>query len=170
MKKTIIVILLGILFSGIAKADLTQFGFTNDYLTAVSSTDGLGNFTYSFTQGTNSLPYEFYTQDIVLQMDSSVISDITSPSGWSAQLNEGVVNFSWTNTSPIDALSEVPIVFEIQTSFSESTLNPEGIATFSSPVGYTKFDYIQPIPEPSTISFLAISSFGIYLFRKRIRR
>ena len=166
-KKILYVVILTLIIQTSSFSNIsTEF---ENYLVHVDSfSDENGSFTYSLSEGTNP-SYQINPYDFHIQVDTSIIENISSPLGWDVQVGADTISWSWTNSSPHEALNSSPIDFSIQCLVSDSLNNSEGITTFGypGPGGYSKFEYLQPVPEPSTIVLTTLMGASLWLIRRR---
>lgn len=135
-------------------------GSSYDYTITLDNTSGsvsIGSFWYSWTPTT---PPFFYLP--------AVPNNASAPAGWNAVVDGNSIQYSSTG-APLAPLQSIQ--FHYNASFSPSQLT--GITGYS--YVYTgaiegdpgAFVNIQTVPEPASLSLLAVSGLGLALLRRR---
>ena len=133
-------------------------------MTVASYTDGNGLFSYTFSGGTNDT-YRFQSPEIYIQASFVVSTD--SPIGWETTIESDSIVWKWTGTVPL-IVNNIPFTLSVYCSQTGSIVNENGIIAgeiyYEVPpssvppaelVGYNKFSYLQPIPEPNSVMLVA---------------
>ena len=143
------------------------------FLDVQSSSDGSGNFTYTFWGSTDNPDFSFYFTpgSGTISIQAYGVLGIQGPPNWQGSVrSDGLVTWQYTGPGGVWIHND-PITFTLQSSiptatlYDGETLYPHGIAAgpfceFGNPNnggwGTETFSYIGPeVPEPSVTAILA---------------
>lgn len=177
--KKMVSLLVALMTAGVVCAELLPPLVTENGVVSIAShTDERGYFHYTFDGGTNSFAC---FDGASFELKVGVVDHFSVPEGWDT---------SWEGDSLLVSMPEGALLNERHSisflSYSSQVFELEGIifgnvwAAENSPVtgggvvsqnivGYSKFDYLSPIPEPSTSAFLMVAGVGLAVWRRKRR-
>lgn len=145
------------------------------FVDAQSTSDGNGNFTYTFWGSSSNPDFSFYlTPDSgTIAIQAYGVIGVQTPPGWQASVDDGgLVTLQYSDPQGV-WIRDAPIVFSLSSSIRTTTLY-DGLGVVSGPFcqngnpdnggwGTQTFSYLGPImvPEPEPIAFGVM---GIIIF------
>lgn len=130
-----------------------------------SSADGNGLFTYTFSPGDANFVMGMYSNNGNIYMPSHGVVSVTSPTGWTATVDNDVVIWSALSTTPV-YLGSPSLVFSIQSSSTQPVLydTPLGPDPYSRGAVVGGVHFLNPIDQQSdgegSVGFLTFSFIG----------
>ncbi|MDF7823098.1 PEP-CTERM sorting domain-containing protein [Pontiellaceae bacterium B12227] len=179
MKPIMLVCLFALLHT--TRADVSYIhNDTNSLILVDSFTDENGFYEYTLL----STSTNFVFSDCTFDLNVGEVESISLSSGWNHSQQAGQLRieggFSPEETSlTLSFQSASTNVHFLETILSGEVLDIYGIAstpgiggsvTSANIVGYTKFNYLSPIPEPSTAILFLGSGAGLLLWKRRKQR
>lgn len=146
-------------------------------LSVVSSNNGTGLFTWTFTKGDESTVWRLDGTFGSIGIQSYGVQQAFTPAGW-AVTNDGSDFLQWTYTNGTWYMEDTPVAFSIQSVFTNSTLYTNDLGNFfpngalagticqsnHTPIapGFDQFVITGPQPRPN-FSSLTLSNSLLYL-------
>jgi hypothetical protein len=149
---------------------------SHNYLADVqSSSDGSGNFTYTFEGSSINPDFSFYftSGSGTISFQSYGVLDVQTPVGWHASVSDtGLITLQYTGSGGA-WIYDVPLTFNLHSTISAMTLYdgsalyPRGMISgpyceYGNPgnggLGSQEFNFlgpVQPVPEPPSTACLA---------------
>jgi len=98
-------------------------------LTVVSSNNGTGRFSWSYTKGDEPFIWRLDSVNGTIGIQTYGVEQVFTPSGWSVS-NDGNDFLQWTYTSGTWYVENTAVVFAVQSTFTNSTLYTNDIGEF----------------------------------------
>jgi hypothetical protein len=133
----------------------------NLFLDVQSSSDGNGNFSYSFTGSSDNPDFGFYFSDGLgtISILATGVEAVYAPPDWQGLVtSDGLVTFQYTGLGGV-WIQNTPVIFSLNSSiFATKVYDSVGetsapFTEFGNPNnggwGTEAFSYLGPVPEPS---------------------